>query len=61
MQKKKIAYIDHINIKMGTDEMGWELDRKKLYIYLMDHYRFDEIGIYIGYVYSQKLYYDYLR
>ena len=49
------------NIKLGIRELGWDIDRKKFYIYLMDHYHLDEIGIYVGFMIEKTNEYKELR
>ena len=57
----RIAYIDMQNIKLWIRELWWELDRNRLYVYLIDHYHLDEIGLYVWYMMEKMDEYDGLK
>jgi len=51
------AFIDAQNLYLGIKSQGWELDYKKLFIYLKEKYKVDKTFLYIGYIAeNMKLY-----
>ncbi|MCK5061808.1 NYN domain-containing protein [Candidatus Parcubacteria bacterium] len=49
-QQKNFAYIDSQNLNLGIKDLGWDLDFKKLRIYLAEKYSVVRAYIFIGYV-----------
>lgn len=44
------CFIDAQNLYLGIKQQGWEIDYKKLYVYLRDKYKVDEVFLFIGYI-----------
>lgn len=54
---KNYAFIDSQNLNLGVRSLGWQLDYKKLRLYLKNKYKVDQAFIFIGLVANnQKLY-----
>lgn len=56
-----IAYIDMQNIKLAVREIGTEIDRWLLFQYLKKRYKLDYIKLFVGYLASNKEFYDELK
>lgn len=51
------AFIDSQNLNLGVRSMGWQIDYKKLRLYLKNKYNIDRAFMFIGLVANnQKLY-----
>lgn len=52
MEKSPVyyAFIDSQNLHLAVQEYGWELDFKRLRVYLQDKYRIVKTFLFIGYV-----------
>lgn len=54
---KTYAFIDSQNLNLGVRTMGWQIDYKKLRLYLKNKYSVDRAFVFIGLVANnQKLY-----
>ena len=49
-----IAFIDGQNLHMGTKDLGWSVDYKKLRTYLRDKYHITEAYYFLGYVSEEE-------
>lgn len=55
--KANYAFIDSQNLNLGVRSLGWEIDYKKLRLYLKNKYKIDQAYMFIGMVANnQKLY-----
>ena len=63
MKEKDInfAYIDGANLHKGTNDLGWEVDYKKLRIWLKDKYNVSNAYLFIGLTSKNKNLYTYLQ
>lgn len=50
---KNFAFIDGQNLHLGTQDSGWNIDYKKLRVYLKDKYNIVEAHYFLGFV-SEK-------
>ena len=56
-QTKVFAFIDSQNLNLGVRSLGWQVDYKKLRLYLKNKYNVDKAFMFIGMVNNnQKLY-----
>lgn len=56
-QQKIYAFIDSQNLNLGVRASGWQIDYKKLRLYLTNKYKVDQAFMFIGLVSNnQKLY-----
>ena len=55
------AFIDTQNLKLGIRGQGWELDYKKLRIYLKDKYLVEKAFLFMGYIEEYKDFYSKLE
>ncbi len=58
---KNFAFIDAQNVTMGIRRLGWDLDWRKLMLYLLDKYTVNKVFVFIGYIEKNTLFYDFLR
>jgi uncharacterized LabA/DUF88 family protein len=63
MKEKSInfAYIDGANLHKGTNDLGWNIDYKKLRIWLKDKYNVSNAYLFIGLISKNKNLYTYLQ
>lgn len=54
------AFIDSQNLYLGTKKLGWNLDYKKLRIFLKDKFFITKAFIFIGYISKNKKLYKFL-
>jgi uncharacterized LabA/DUF88 family protein len=57
---KTYCFIDSQNLHLGIKDQGWILDYKKLFIYLKEKYKVDNVYFYIGYIKENQKVYDFL-
>ncbi|MDP4008786.1 MAG: NYN domain-containing protein [Candidatus Peregrinibacteria bacterium] len=60
-QKFNYAFIDGQNLYRGTKKLGWELDYKKLRIYLQEKYHVRKAFMFVGYIKTNESLYEFLR
>jgi uncharacterized LabA/DUF88 family protein len=56
-RNKNFAFIDSHNVYLGVKSLGWEVDFKKLRIYLSDKYRVGRAYLFLGYIPQYKALY----
>jgi uncharacterized LabA/DUF88 family protein len=56
-RNKNFAFIDSHNVYLGVKSLGWEVDFKKLRIYLRDKYRVGRAYLFLGYIPQYKALY----
>lgn len=61
MIPKTYAFIDMQNIHLGVKNLGWEINWKKLFIYLEKKHHTEKIFIFLGYIPSNERLYNKLR
>ena len=63
MNKKvnNYAFIDSQNVNLGTQELGWRLDFRKLIVYLREKYSVGTAYLFIGYLPENKNLYSSLQ
>ena len=54
------AFIDSQNLHLGIKALGWKIDYKRFYRYLVEKYKVTRAFIYIGYLKENKELYDFL-
>ena len=60
-KENNFAYIDAANLHSGVNELGWELDYKRLRIWLREKYAVQIAYIFIGMIPKYKDLYKYLQ
>ncbi len=69
---KLYVFIDYQNLKMALQKnikncngrtiyVGWKLDMKKLYIYLLQKYHVNRVYLFLGYIKEKESYYVQLK
>ena len=63
MKKKRgnYAFIDSQNVNLSVKDAHWNLDFKRLYIYLKHKFQVEKVYVFIGYVSGNNKLYDYLQ
>lgn len=62
MSREKVyAFIDSQNLNLGVRNLGWEIDFKKLRVYLKNKYRIEKCFLFIGYIPDNKPLYKTLK
>lgn len=54
-------YIDGNNLFRAAQELGFEIDYRKLYVWLRQKFHIDKSYIFIGFVESNRKFYEYLK
>jgi uncharacterized LabA/DUF88 family protein len=60
-KENNYAFIDGQNLYLGVRSLGWELDYKRLRVYLKDKYDIQRAFLFIGYLNKEEKLYAYLR
>lgn len=60
-KQNNYAFIDSQNLNLGIREQGWELDFKRLRVYLKDKYSVNKAFLFIGYVAGNERLYKFLQ
>ncbi len=60
-KKKVYAYIDAANLHKGVMSLGWELNYRRLRVWLKDKYDVSNAYLFIGFVAKNKNLYTYLQ
>jgi hypothetical protein len=55
------AFIDSQNLNLGVRSLGWQIDYRKLRLYLKNKYGVDRAFIFIGLVNNNQKLYTYLQ
>jgi uncharacterized LabA/DUF88 family protein len=60
-KENNYAYIDGANLHKAVQELGWELDYKRLYVWLSEKYAVTKAYFFIGLIPKYKSLYTYLQ
>ncbi len=55
------VFIDSQNLHLGIKNLGWDIDYKRLFVYLKEKYNFNGCILYIGFVEKNQKLYKYLQ
>ncbi len=60
-RQKNYAFIDSQNLNLSIQELGWNLDFGRFYVYLKDKYKIVKVFLFIGYVAGNESLYTFLQ